>query len=55
MRLREFIFRMKQFLFEQLHAIVHLFLPLLDRINKPASDRLHDATASWAWPEANEH
>lgn len=36
---------MKQFLWETLHAIVHLTLPILDRLNKDLGDKLHDWSA----------
>lgn len=42
---------MRFFLFEMLHGIVHLFLPIIDRVHKLFGDKLHDWTANKAFSE----
>jgi hypothetical protein len=42
---------MKKFLWEMLHGLVHLFLPIMDRVHRPSADKIHDITAKKAFPE----
>jgi hypothetical protein len=42
---------MRKFLFEMSHGVVHLFLPLLDRLCPTMGEKLHDYTAKKAYPE----